>query len=411
MAKAGTQKTKAATAGGTAPARGTAAVLGRYLARQKTQSGIVAPAVAAPKPTPERAISIAIGRAAQKYCALSCFPVQARHGRSTLAEMIELLPERALVLVVENNRGSHGVVALSQEFLTAVIEMQSIGRVGSHPTPDRLPTRTDAAISAEFVNAALAELASELGLLGQGDGTTSFRFASFVQDPKPLELMLEDNVYDSYRLDARLGQGGPREGRFLAFLPAADQAFCPVDHPAEPAQMASAGHGGCSLSEAVQSVPITLTAILCRKSIPLRELRALTPGALIGLPFDAMAKARLETSSGVAVLTGKLGALHGQRAIRVTAKQTATTAAEGFASENADTVPQVADPAVGWDADPGISDADDTYNFPQTSLFAVEPPVDDMDDPDAFRPILQQPEPEEADNVAATALPMNFIID
>lgn len=408
MAKSGTEKTKAAAASGGGQPKGTAAVLGRYLARNRKPSGAGAAVPMVPKPTPERAISTAIGRAAQKSCALASFPVQAKTGRSTLAEMIELLPDRALILVVENYLGLHGVVALSPGFLSAVIEMQSMGRVFSHNPPERRPTRTDASICAEFVNAALAELASELGLLGVAAGPSTFRFASFVEDPKPLELMLEDVLYHSFRLETRLGQGGAREGSFLAFLPGADMdvTVAPSDGTGTAAPTAAHAGAGRNLSEAVQAAPVMLHAVLCRKTISLRELRGLTPGASIALPFDAMARTRLETPSGQVVVTGKLGALHGLRAIRIAGQ------ARPSAEDDADTatLPGVPGVAPGWDGDNVFSAEDDADDMPAASLFAAEPPLGDMTDPDAFRAGAEEAKDEE-EAPSALALPMNFIVE
>lgn len=415
MAKAVTDKTKAAKVStGVGQPKGTAAVLGRYLARNRDLTGQMSAAVVLPKPTPERAVSTAIGRAAQKCCALPSFPVQSAISRATLAELIELLPDRALILVVENHLGIHGIVALSPGFLSAMIEMQSMGRVFTHAPPDRRPTRTDASICAEFVNVALAELASELGVLGAAGPLAVFRFASFVDDPKPLELMLDDTIYDSFRLETRLGQGGARAGCFLAFLPGreVDQTAPTIEDSAAPAGSALRKATRRNLSDAVRAAPITLNAVLCRKKISLRDLRGLVPGATIALPFDAMGKTRLETQSGMVVVTGKLGALHGNRAIRIAGCGTRQTAPPG---------PPGAEMAT-WDkaavSAPGAASMDSSENVfagenddlaePRAPLFASEPPLGDLADPDLFRSDNDGAEdgPEQP-----LGLPMNFMIE
>ncbi len=212
------------------PPRGTAAVLGQHLARTHVALPAVPQRAAVPKATPERAIATAIGRAAQAACGLPIYPAQARITPATLAEIIEILPERGLIVVVEGPMGALGVVALCPALLASVIEMQSLGRVTRQPPRERRATRTDASICADFVNLALAELATELGALTPDLTQPIFRFASFVEDPKPLELMLEDIAYRCLRLDMKVGQGGVRDAALLVFLPDTDAApAIPVD--------------------------------------------------------------------------------------------------------------------------------------------------------------------------------------
>jgi flagellar motor switch protein FliM len=110
----------------------------------------------------------------------------------TLPELAELLPERALLAVLEGGRDALGVMALCPSLLASIIEMQAIGRVTSRPPANRRPTRTDAAISADFVNSLLAELGREIGDRPGIPAFGAFRYATHMDDPRPLGLMLED---------------------------------------------------------------------------------------------------------------------------------------------------------------------------------------------------------------------------
>lgn len=384
------------------PPRGTAAVLGQHLARTRVALPAVPQRAAVPKATPERAIATAIGRAAQAACGLPIYPAQARITPATLAEIIEILPERGLIVVVEGPMGALGVVALCPALLASVIEMQSLGRVTRQPPRERRATRTDASICADFVNLALAELATELGALTPDLTQPIFRFASFVEDPKPLELMLEDIAYRCLRLDMKVGQGGVRDAALLVFLPDTDAApAIPVD--AAPGH-AALGHvapspaGGRSLAEAVRAAPVLLNAVLCRRKITLRELRALQPGSVLTLPHDAMATARLETPSGLVVAQGKLGALHGSRAIRIAARA-GSASSGGFADAEMD----------GADSDNVFSaDLSDSAASLDMSLLSYAP-LADADQPDPFRNTFADIEDESEE--PAMALPLNFVID
>ncbi|MDO5606381.1 MAG: FliM/FliN family flagellar motor C-terminal domain-containing protein, partial [Paracoccus sp. (in: a-proteobacteria)] len=348
---------------GTRNTPGTAGVLVRYLARARDRSPSDQPCKPVPRMTPERAVATALTRAARQSCGLELYPTQVRIGAATLAELSEILPEQALLLVVEGADGDLGVVALCPAMLASVIEMQSLGRVAAHPPRARRGTRTDAAICAGFVNAALAGMAAELAAPGMGDMVPPFRFASFVEDAKPLTLMLDDIAYRSFRLEARIGRAGQREGVLLLMLPEAAGRHVPpglamADHPwpgtpAPPAGGVPArlpGTGGAalpgtatSLSRAMAEVPVGLSAVLCRREIPLGDLRALAPGAVLALPRGAMGQVRLEAAGGLLVARGKLGTLHGNRALRI-ANAPAMTAPpdhgdhdgpQGFAAEPA----------------------------------------------------------------------------
>lgn len=385
------------------PPRGIAAVLGQHLARSRAGLPAVPQRAAVPKPTPERAIVTAIGRAAQAACAMPVYPVQVRITPATLAELMEILPERGLIVVVEDPQGALGVVALCPAMLASVIEMQSLGRVTRQPPRERRATRTDASICADFVNLALAELSNELGQLTD-QAAPVFRFASFVEDPKPLELMLEDIAYRCLRMDMKVGQGGVRDAGLMVFLPDGDALRAPlVEGPARHA--APAPPVGRSLAGAVRTVPVSLNAVLCRRKISLRELRALQPGSVLMLPHDAMDTARLETISGQVVAQGKLGALHGSRAIRIAGRAGAGGAASaGFADAG----------VAGFDPDAGAdnvfaAELDDDAAAMDISLLA-EPPLADSGLPDPFRAASADDDAGEAEEMAM-ALPLNFVIE
>ena len=386
----------------TTPPRGTAAVLIQHLTRARAGLPAAPARAAVPKATPERAIATAIGRAAQGGCGMPVYPSQARITPATLAELTELLPERGLVVVVEGPMGALGVVALCPGLLASVIEMQSLGRVTRHPPRERRPTRTDASICADFINIALAELATELGPLMTDGVFPMFRFASFVEDPKPLELMLEDIAYRCLRLDMKVGQGGVRDAALMVFLP--DTGAAPaVPADLAPGQPAPVPTGSRSLAEAVRAAPVLLNAVLCRRKISLRELRALQPGSVLTLPHDAMASARLETPAGLLVAQGKLGALHGSRAIRIAPRAGAAAAAAATAAGFAGTDAQMA----GAMSDNVFADDLSDDSAPLDMSLLAEPPLADAGQPDPFRITAEDDESEEP----AMVMPLNFVID
>ncbi len=344
-------------AAGSGPARAAGApVLHRWIAARgsaRAQSAIVAPA----EFRLERAAATALGRAAERQAQLPVFVEKVELARMTLSELPEILPERALLAVIEGRRDAIGVAAICPDLLASLIEMQAIGRVTARPAPARKPTRTDASISADFVNALLGELGREC----QGQDApnfAAFRYATYMDDPRPLSLMLEDGDMVRLTLRFRIGPGGQRDGTLVIALPLERDMRIP---PPEAARLAAILPGtpvapiqapGAALAEVVQQAPVALVGILCRRKVSLQLLRNLTPGALIPLPSNVLDDARIETTRGQLLARGRLGEAEGFHAIRLrdlsqeTASRTAPPAwpAGSLATGSASTTPLPPDP-------------------------------------------------------------------
>lgn len=370
-------------------------------ARRAAQGGPAGPPeLPPPQParTPERAIAGAIARAADRIHALPLFFDRIETGHAVLAEMAELLPEQALLSVVEGAVDALGVVAICPQFLTSLIEMQAIGRISARPAVTRRPTRTDGAICADFLNACLSELGVELAPHRGFHGLGGYRYASFLDDPRPLEMLLDDVPFRRIAIQLRAGAAGQRDGRMVFFLPAAPAQVAGM-LPAAPAGATTGPPEGIAppvtpppgvLAGAVQAAPITLYGVLCRRMISLGELQALAPGAVVTLPPDVLAAATLETASGQVLFNGKLGELAGRHALRLQGARDGR-AASGFA-DTAGAGGAAAEQAFGG-ADFGEADfgeAAGAQPFASDAIaaldFGAEPAPLDLAQPDPFRP-------------------------
>ncbi|MBU3028946.1 FliM/FliN family flagellar motor switch protein [Paracoccus marinaquae] len=338
-------------------------------------------------PTPARAAATAIGRAADRLYHLAVQPVAVTPGALTLAELPELLPSPALLVVLQGPGDLVGTIALCPETVTALIEIQALGRVTARPVERRRPTRSDAMICADFVNALMAELASEMAGIDGFDGIKGYRYATYLDDPRPLALMLEDKPYRSLAFDLRLGGTETRDSRiFLALPQPAAQERAPAgrdDSPtrATPTEGRSAGPvvagaappvaapsrrpASASLASSVQLAPVDLVGVLFRRRMTLGELRGLAAGRLLHMPRASLTEARLETPSGQLLAIGRFGEAEGCHALRLRDPLAVLTPAPA-ASEAVDA--GAARPA-GTTA-PGA---------------APEPPIEDLSEPDAFR--------------------------
>ncbi|MFC3631367.1 FliM/FliN family flagellar motor C-terminal domain-containing protein [Paracoccus angustae] len=293
----------------------------RALLQARAGAGTGKPArLPQPQPlSPARAAANAVARAAERLYRMPVLPVDIRPGAVTLAELPELLPEQSLLVVLQGPGDQIGAMALGFETVTALIEVQALGRVTARPAERRRLTRSDAAICVDFVNALMAELGTEMAAVEGFGPLGAYRYATHLDDPRPLILMLEDRPYRSLSFDLRFGGAETRDGRILVALPHKAEA-----RPAEPRPATSATPAapagtppGASLASAMAAAPVEVVGVLCRRTVTLGELRALVPGKLLPLPRVTLAEARLETRDGQLLAIGKLGEAEGCHALRL----------------------------------------------------------------------------------------------
>ncbi len=247
--------------------------------------------------------------------------------RLSLAELLELPEDMALIALLEGPGEGLGLMILSPATHSALVESQTSGRVAVAAPVPRRPTRTDAAMVAPLIDNALVRLedalAEEEDLIWAG----GFRYASFLEDARPLPLLLEDGDYRV--LDARLSLGeGGREGRILLALPAEGQGrrLRPADtaSPAAPDAGQDPQNFTEALTDRVAGAGCVLDAVLARLSLPLARVTGLQEGELLTLPGGMLDRIGFEGVDARRLAEGKLGQSRGMRAVRLN-----PTAAQG----------------------------------------------------------------------------------
>lgn len=268
-------------------------------------------------PGADRAWRLSFARAANSTMALVSELGRMSADRRTLAELLDLCPERGLIAVLEGPSEGLGILALSPPVLAGMIEMQTMGRVSPQPPVARKPTRTDAAMVAGFVDHALEDLEASLATDADLIWAGGFRYASFLDDPRPLGLLLEDVPYRVLAAEVSLSKGAksgpvllalPAEGR--GKRPSAPKAPTPGTLPAEAFLQA--------LNDQVMASQSQLQAVLHRVTIPLSAVMGLKPGDLMPLPMAAIDRIVIEGLDGRNLAQGKLGQNRGMRAVRLT---------------------------------------------------------------------------------------------
>ncbi len=167
-----------------------------------------------------KALRQSLTRAAQDLMAMPLSVSDLSETRMSLSELPEALKERSLLVVVEGPCESLGLVTLSPELLAGLVEKLTMGRLGAGEVAARRPTRTDAAMMAEFIDHVLCGLEVSLAAEPDAGWSGGYRYASWLEDPRPLPLILEETNYRLFRIQVELGTGGARKGEMLLALPA-----------------------------------------------------------------------------------------------------------------------------------------------------------------------------------------------
>lgn len=268
-------------------------------------------------PGADRAWRLALARAANDVIALPLDIARLSVHRRSLAELLELAPERALIIILEGPAEGLGIITLSPPVLAAMIEMQTVGRVSTTAPPSRKPTRTDATMVAELIDRALEGLEEGLDCDPDLVWAGGFRYASFLDDPRPLGLLLEEEYYRVLQAEVRLGNGA-KSGPVMLALPAEGRGPAPKPAPmATPAPVAAALFSK-ALNDQVLRTEAELSAVLHRFTVPLSLVMALKAGDLVPLSTAALDRIVVEGVDGRPLVTGRLGQNRGMRAVRLT---------------------------------------------------------------------------------------------
>jgi flagellar motor switch protein FliM len=266
-------------------------------------------------PGADRGWRLALARAARNGLGLDLEFRRMTIFRRSLTELLEMPPERALLALLDGPEAGLGLLILTPPVLSAFIEIQTIGRVSAQGAATRKPTRTDAAMVAGVIDAALAEmeavLADEADLIWAG----GFRYASFLEDARPLGLLLEEETYRVLVAEVALA-GGAKTGEVILALPAHGRGMRPTAD-AEAAADLAGPQFAAALGAQVMQADCLLQAVMARISLPLHQVMALTEGEVLPLAGATLDAVQLETLDGRRVAAGRLGQNRGMRALKI----------------------------------------------------------------------------------------------
>ena len=294
---------------------------------------------AAPSVPPHvRAWRLALARAARDQLKMTVGFSDVTLAQVSLTEVLETPMQRALILMLQGKGEGMGLMVLSGQMLAAMVEILTLTHLSPH-VPDeghlRKPTRTDAAMAVEFIDAALSGFEAIAAESGGADWATGYRYAAFIDDPRPLHLMLEDGEYHLLSADLVL-EDGSRTGKISLALPviaaaAALPDFALMDFAADATVQAAPpedDHFQADLAQVVQDLPATIDGALAQIALPIERILRLAVGEVIPLPLANLDQISVIGMDGLRVAGARLGQNRGMRALRLTDVATARKSAD-----------------------------------------------------------------------------------
>jgi flagellar motor switch protein FliM len=210
----------------------------------------------------------------------------------------ELAPEDgALLLFLTDAYGGPGGLAVADApLVTALVEVQTTGRVTSARRDPRRPTAVDAALVRHALDGWLAGLAN-----ARGEATAPSVYGQ-APDVRAALLKLEEGRWTETQVDLDLG-GGKRAGRLTMYIPLPQEAR----RDAAPT----------GLRDVVLPVETVMDAVLCRVRLPLQSVMTFAPGQVIPLQGVSVRRIALEAPMGRPLAQVHLGQSRGFRAVRI----------------------------------------------------------------------------------------------
>lgn len=253
-----------------------------------------------------RALALALARAAQDLAGLAL----SVSGQQQTAPDLDGVEQAAraqtgglIALVEADADGPAGLVVLSAPLVTAIVAQRMTGRLPTAPPPPRAPTRADAELLRDVIDAVLG------GAEGAADWLRGFRYRAMLSDARLARFALADGPFHAVRLDVALPAPFAEAEIYLA-LPAVATAAQAAEGPLPWAQ---------ALEACVLGAEIPVQAILSRLHLSLTQVSGWQVGDMIALPRRDLDAVRLETAGQVVVATGRLGQSRGDRAVRIAA--------------------------------------------------------------------------------------------
>ncbi len=215
-----------------------------------------------------------------------------------LHEALGAVEEGRLLIALAAPGLPEGVAIVDAGLLTALIEVQTTGRVSSVKVEPRGATDTDHALTGHVLDRWLHEI-SEVS------GNPTFRTGRRFPDLRAVLLSIDDGQATRISVHLDLGQGR-RTGSLTLLHPRSDGARSGPDTERLRARLMPLG--------------TEVEGVLCRVRLPLSQLSDLAVGDVVPLVGASVRQMTLEAPRGTVIVAGHLGQSGGFRAVRLRAR-------------------------------------------------------------------------------------------
>lgn len=275
--------------------------------------------VSPPPPAPEdvpitssRAMRLAITRAADKTHNMVMNVGGLREETLSLEDTLAAQnPDHMLMAVIKED-AVIGIAALDTQLRSALIEVQTVGKVLAIHPEDRAPTNTDASMAEPLLAAILQhmeETTQRTPLEGWGQGVV---ISGQIPSVRSAGLILPDLTYRVIRMSLDLAVAD-RVGELVFAMPDAKGPVVTETQTIETEDWAT------RFQRTVNASSVRLDAQLHRFKLPLYVAEGLEVGQVLPLPGCQVSSLKLMARDGRMVATARLGQSGGMRAIRVEA--------------------------------------------------------------------------------------------
>lgn len=253
-------------------------------------------------------MKLAFGRAGRALPGLDLRMAAFGMERGTVAGLVGLAPDGALVARLVRGPGGTGALIVDPVVRSAIIEAETMGRIGKAAPEARPPTRIDALMTGAFFDAALSRLDDGVEGLSISASLIGWRVGDLVAGAALLPLMIDEVPMRLFRLGFDFGDGARSGSAILAL---------PMEVPKPAASGSQAEDFTQAVGSRVLNTQAEVHAILARLSLPLDKVSDWEAGTVVPLPRQALGQVCLEDIDGNSLARGRLGQMNGNRAVRI----------------------------------------------------------------------------------------------